>query len=807
MKIAIVAPSPVPFFVGGAEKLFLGLHYHMNKLTSHEVELIKVPCRDQEFWSLMEAYHRFSRLDLSHFEMVITTKYPAWMIHHKNHCLYMQHTCRGLYDLYHLNGRPNEFIPEDRRLSAITRMLENKAPDRSLLEPFFRELFRLRDAGLPSGTFSFPGPFTRAVVRWLDRIALSTSEIKSYSAISKNVARREGYFPEGVEVEIIHHPSSLDGLHSSGYNHIFTASRLEELKRTDMLIKAFMSTSADIELRIAGTGGQQERFRKLAGKDRRIRFLGFITDEGLIKEYADALFVPFVPYDEDYGLITVEAMQSSKAVLATEDSGGVKELIVDGVNGIIVPPRVDDLARALDRLINDRENTIKMGIKGRDSVSHINWPNTISRLLRESDSKIKVFVPAKAKKKIVLTTTFEVYPPVSGGKKRIFHLYKEIAKTADVLLITLTSSDSPLKPVEIAPNLVEMAIPKSQRHLSYEGELSLSLKASIEDIASIDGCRFTPEFLDVLGRECKNADMAIASHPYLYNAIREVYGGRLLYDAHNVEYDMKNAVLPPSAERERHLEKVREVERACCLDSELVMAVSDEDALRLQELYGIKREKIVIVPNGMDFESAKANTLAPLERKALKERLGLNRSPVCLFVGSAHGPNIEALNVLKDIAGQCPEYIFLIVGSVCKHGEASAAPANMRLLGVLGEAEKIVVLNASDIGLNPVTGGSGSNLKLLEYIAYGIPVITTPFGLRGYALKDREHLLAADVKEFAAILKKQPLRDMKALQDMAQRSLALASSHYNWASIAARLSEKIGTMGRGECSGIIYTTS
>lgn len=783
MKIAIVAPSPVPFMVGGAEKLFLGLHYHMNKLTSHEVELIKVPCRDQEFWPLMEAYHRFSRLDLSHFDMILTTKYPAWMIHHKNHHLYMQHTCRGLYDLYHLSGRPTEFTPDDRRLTTIARMLENQAPDRSLLEPFFQELFRLRDAGLPSKTFAFPGPFTRAVVRWLDRIALSTSEIKSYSAISENVALREGYFPEGAQVEIIHHPSSLQGLHASGYHHIFTASRLEELKRTDMLIEAFMSTSADIELRIAGTGGQEERLRRLAEKDRRIRFLGFITDEQLIQEYADALFVPFVPYDEDYGLITVEAMQSSKAVLTTEDSGGVKELVVHGVNGIIVPPRVDDLARALTRLMEDREHTIEMGLRGRDAVSHIDWPHTISRLLHEPGRQRKVFVPARAKKKIVVTTTFQVYPPLSGGKRRIFHLYKELAKTAHVRLITLTSSDSSLRPVEIAPNLVEAAIPKSQRHLSYEGELALRLKASVEDIASIDGYRLTPEFLDVLARESRDADLVIASHPYLYQAIREVYQGSLSYDAHNIEYDMKNAVLPPSTERESYLEKVKEVERACCLDSERVMAVSEEDALRLQELYGVPRERIVVVPNGMDFHAARLNTLPPSERKALKARLGLDHSPVCLFVGSAHGPNIEALDALKAVARQCPESIFLIVGSVCNSNEASTAPPNMRLLGVLGEAEKIVVLNASDIGLNPVTSGSGSNLKLLEYIAYGIPVITTPFGLRGYALKDKEHLLVADLEAFSATLKKEALSDMPALHAMAQRALAFASSRYNWSSI------------------------
>jgi hypothetical protein len=178
MKIAIVAPSPVPFLIGGAEKLYWGMHRHMNQLTPHEVELIKVPCYDQEFWPLMEAYDRFSQFDLSYFDMVITTKYPAWMVPHKNHHLYMQHTRRGGYDLYHLSGRPLTFVPAHRDLEPIFRMLNHPHPDRSLLEPFFKELFRLREIkNLPPETFAFPGPLTRTVIRWLDCIALSPEHI------------------------------------------------------------------------------------------------------------------------------------------------------------------------------------------------------------------------------------------------------------------------------------------------------------------------------------------------------------------------------------------------------------------------------------------------------------------------------------------------------------------------------------------------------------------------------------------------------------------------------------------------------
>ena len=796
MKIAIVAPSPVPFLVGGAEKLYWGLHRHMNQLTPHEVELIKVPCRDQEFWPLMESYVRFSRLDLSYFDRVITTKYPAWMVPHKNHRLYMQHTCRGVYDLYHLSGRPLVFVPAHRELEPISKMLDHPHPahpNRSLLEPFFKELFRLRDLkGLPSDTFTFPGPLTRAVIRWLDCIAISPESIKTYSAISRNVALREGYLPPGVDIEIIHHPSDLEGFHSTSYDYLFTASRLEGLKRIDLLIEAFKSIDADIELRIAGTGGQEEQLKRLAAEDSRIRFLGFLTDSEILQQYAGALFVPFTPYDEDYGLITVEAMQSSKAVLTTIDSGGVNELVKDGHNGRVVLPDIEAIAEAMKMLISDRERTIEMGLNGRQSVSHINWPNTVFGLLRDSlqpsaSSLQPATIIKTRRKKIVVAATFQVYPPTGGGQKRIYHLYRELGRRADVVLVTLSGNPAP-QPLTISPGFVEVAVERSQKQNAHISEIqTLLMTPAVEDIAAIDGYRLNPDFIGALSRECSDADLVIASHPYLYRAIRDVYQGRLWYEAQDVEYDMKAAVLPESPRREEYLERVREVERQCSLDAELILSVSEEDRVRLMELYGVEEKKIMIVRNGMDFRAAASNRLSAEEKKRLKERLGFGNTPVALFIGSYHGPNIEALRAIKEIASQCPEFLFLIMGSVCDHEEAGQAPVNVKPLGVLDEDEKIVLLNAADIALNPILSGSGSNLKLLEYIAYGIPVITTPHGNRGYGLRDQEHLIMAEVIDFSRIISNSLSAGFPALQRMAENAGKFASSRYDWSVIAASL--------------------
>ncbi|MFN7173813.1 MAG: MlaD family protein, partial [Thermaurantiacus tibetensis] len=45
-----------------------------------------------------------------------------------------------------------------------------------------------------------------------------------------------------------------------------------------------------------------------------------------------------------------------------------------------------------------------------------------------------------------------------------------------------------------------------------------------------------------------------------------------------------------------------------------------------------------------------------------------------------------------------------------------------------GEEEKLALLRGADVALNPISSGSGTNLKMLEYFAAGLPVLSTPHG-------------------------------------------------------------------------------
>ncbi len=62
MQIAIIAPSHVPFIVGGAEKLWWGMLEYLNKHTRHQCDLIRLPSKESGFWNLVDTYHTFYHL-------------------------------------------------------------------------------------------------------------------------------------------------------------------------------------------------------------------------------------------------------------------------------------------------------------------------------------------------------------------------------------------------------------------------------------------------------------------------------------------------------------------------------------------------------------------------------------------------------------------------------------------------------------------------------------------------------------------------------------------------------------------------
>src|SRR4029077_17469790 len=127
---------PVPYMVGGAEKLWWGLATHLNEHTTHQAEIIKLPSPEHDLASLMRSYEAFSQLDLGGFDMVISGKYPAWMVENPLHVCYMLHRLRGLYDAFLGMPEVSTEIAAHRGVAALRSFMRHGRGRRDALPEF-----------------------------------------------------------------------------------------------------------------------------------------------------------------------------------------------------------------------------------------------------------------------------------------------------------------------------------------------------------------------------------------------------------------------------------------------------------------------------------------------------------------------------------------------------------------------------------------------------------------------------------------------------------------------------------------------
>jgi glycosyltransferase involved in cell wall biosynthesis len=301
---------------------------------------------------------------------------------------------------------------------------------------------------------------------------------------------------------------------------------------------------------------------------------------------------------------------------------------------------------------------------------------------------------------------------------------------------------------------------------------------------AINGYAQNASFVQILEAETQEADLLVASHPYLFNAFVQA-NLPVWYDAHNVEYDLKASMLESDAASDKLLKMVREVEEACVQASEMVLACSDQDLQRFGVLYDLPRERTRIVPNGVDVRTIAFTPIR--KRRERKKKLGFSDTiTLCLFVGSGHRPNEEGLAHILDMARELKKVVFLVVGTVCHAPCLKEPPANVKPLGVISETEKTVLLQSVDLGINPIVSGSGTNLKLLEYAAAGIPVLSTSFGARGTGLGEDE-LFVARPGEFCHAFERFRQTPEDEIDARVRRARAAMERGFSWQSIGERL--------------------
>lgn len=778
MKIAIVAPSPVPFRIGGIENLVWSVCDYINKKTKHSADLIKLPSRELDFWSLIDTYKSFYDLDLSHFDAVITSKYPCWMIRHDNVVTYMAHCLRGLYDCYFMMGLPEEVDRNNPFVNQVVDYMEAN-PNPASLDDFFTMVYDLKYRPVPDSYYIFPGPFIRLLVHYMDKFGLAYSGRDNFFAISDTVKNRTEYFPEGANVTTLYPESEKQDFTEGNYEYVFMISRLDSAKRIDLLVKAMKYVKSDVKLKIAGTGPCADELKALAGDDKRIEFLGFVSDEDATNLYANALVIPYFPYDEDYGYITAEAMMHKKPIITTRDAGGPTEFTIDNETGFVVDTDPEAIAKAIDYFAQNPEEAKRMGTNAFEKVKDISWDNVVDKLVAEIENKMN-------RKKIVVPVTFGVYPAQGGGQARIYQLYKNITKNYDVELVTNNYGlNEPVMKLKIGKGLTEVKVQVSDEFNNKRLEYDKILGTASNDSLCLAEWQLNPNYTNELKTSLKDASFVILSHPYMYEVFKSCNSGlKFAYEAQDVDYLIKKNMYSNDPFAENILQMVFEAEKKCCLESEFVITCSDADADKLCELYGCDRSKMVVVPNGVSMEDTAFTSLA--ERKAKRHAYNLTDKKIGIFMGSYHKPNLEGCDYIISIADKCPDTMFLLMGSQCMNYKKNELPKNVGLVGFAADDVKEKIFETIDFAINPMFSGSGTNLKMFDYMAAGIPVITTEFGTRGIEKKDCFIIAEKDTMPDAI--------NAFNLDDQEQRindSLKLIEDVFDWSVIAKILEKKL----------------
>jgi glycosyltransferase involved in cell wall biosynthesis len=189
-----------------------------------------------------------------------------------------------------------------------------------------------------------------------------------------------------VPSTVLYPPPPARAYRCDGYgDYFFAVSRLAPLKRFDLLLRALAEPAArGIRCVIGGDGEERARLATLArelGVADRVQMIGRLDSSGVVNHLARCRAVVFVPLEEDYGFVTVEAFAAGKPIITCTDSGGPAELVVDGRHGIVCSPEPAALAASMRRLVDDDGAAQRMGLEAKRIVDAMSWPRAVQELL------------------------------------------------------------------------------------------------------------------------------------------------------------------------------------------------------------------------------------------------------------------------------------------------------------------------------------------------------------------------------------------------------------------------------------------
>jgi glycosyltransferase involved in cell wall biosynthesis len=255
----------------------------------------------------------------------------------------------------------------------------------------YRQAYDLFDAGqsnLPQGQL---GDDFRRLIRNADNESFAESKhIFTNSEVTRQRLRKYNGFDAEVLLPPINDPELFHGGESGGY--IFAGGRVNATKRQHLLLEALARCDTNVKLIIAGppdTPAEAEKLEEIVarlGLSARVKLdLRFLHRQTYADYVNGSVAVAYLPYDEDsLGYVAMEAATAGKAVITTNDSGGILGLAKHGQTGWVAEPTAASLAEALNAAWQDPKRATRYGDGARELwlSLRINWHETVQKLLR-----------------------------------------------------------------------------------------------------------------------------------------------------------------------------------------------------------------------------------------------------------------------------------------------------------------------------------------------------------------------------------------------------------------------------------------
>lgn len=382
-------------------------------------------------------------------------------------------------------------------------------------------------------------------------------------------------------------------------------------------------------------------------------------------------------------------------------------------------------------------------------------------------------------KKVLFVTYDFPYPTNTGGKNRAYYMLKYSGSNIEKYLFSFIREDFKKEYVEEMRKIgVEVVETKKRRKLSDPRNVFGLLRGN----SIFNTLYFSNDTLSEICSIIRKKEIDIVHFESFYTAFFinsqiKMMGIKQIFGAENIEskvyedYVKNNVSLPLKPLYEFQASKIKKEETELFRKADLCIAVSEIDGWEIRKY----NPQCKVIPNGVDLDDFKY--ILPQNKHG--KRL--------LFVGNfSYFPNVDGINyfynhVFKNLGD---DIAFTIVGKkaqVLPFADDPRIKTKEFVPKIQDEYEK------ADLVISPIRLGGGTNFKVLEAMAKGVPVVSLPNRLEGLLVKNgRDIIMVNNEDEFVDKIKTF-LKDFELRKKISRNARELVEREYSWGTIGRRL--------------------